>query len=142
MSTEIPASPAIDALNIGKQLGDLKKLKDGWASGMQTAGQWGESYGRSLSPQGLDWLAQQFSAHYPDDLPRPYLYPTPEGGVQAEWSLDSSEVSLEVHLADHSAEWDCLNLRTGDASERTLHLDNQADWEWIEREMGNFDRQL
>lgn len=135
MSTEIPASPTIDALNIGKQLGELKKLKDGWANGMQPAEQWKKSYGSSLSPQGLDWLAQQFSAYYPNDLPRPYIYPTPEGDVQAEWSLDSNEISLEIHFADHSAEWACLNLRTGDAIERILHLDYQSDWEWVEREL-------
>ena len=54
------------------------------------------------------WLAEIFERFYPKvpDVPLrgAYVYPTVEGGVQLEWSLGSKEISLEVTLADHSAE--------------------------------------
>ena len=132
---EVVVAPAGASLNIGWQLESLKKLKNGWAEGMQPADRWGEGYGKVPSTCGLDWLAEQFVAHYSSDLPRPYIYPTPEGGVQAEWSLGPNEVSLEVNLTDHSAEWDCLNLSTKDTSEYTLDLNSLTAWEWLGREL-------
>ena len=124
-----------DSLNIGRQLESLRELKDGWADGMQPAGQWGESYGKAPSPEGLDWLADQFSSRYAADLPQPYLYPMPEGGVQAEWSIDSNEASLEIDLAAHVAEWHCLDMRTARSNERVLDLDDRAAWKWLTLEL-------
>ncbi len=126
---------AADALDIARQLEDMKYLEDGWADGMQSATEWGEQYGVAPSHKGLDWLAVQFHAHYARSLPRPYLYPTPEGGVQAEWSLGANEVSLEVDLTSHIAEWHCVNLQTNFSSEQALGLDDEAAWGWIYREI-------
>ena len=124
-----------DALDIAQQLEDMKYLEDGWADGMQSATEWGKQYGIAPSPEGLDWLAVQFRAHYARSLPRPYLYPTPEGGVQAEWSLGANEVSLEVDLTSHIAEWHCINLQTDSSSEHVLGLDDEAAWGWLDREI-------
>lgn len=129
------STPAVDPLNVRRQLSALKSLKDGWAEGMQPADRWGEGYGKAPSPQGLDWLAAQFAACYARDLPRPYLYPTPDGGVQAEWPLGSNEASLEVDLASHRAEWHCLNMNTRQSNERVLDLDDATAWAWVEQEL-------
>ena len=103
---------------------DLRNLKDGWADGTQPADQWGKGYGKAPVAQGLDWLAERLEAGYADDLPRPYIYPTPEGGVSLEWSLGQNEASLEVDLLSHSAEWHCLNLSSGRSTEEDFDLDD------------------
>ena len=74
-------------------------------------------------------MAERLEARYADDLPRPYIYPTPEGGVSLEWSLGQNEAGLEIDLLSHSAEWHCLNLRTGCSSEEVIDLDDDEDWE-------------
>ena len=129
--TPTPQPASHEPLDIGCQLGELKSLKDGWADGMQPAETWGTGYGKAPNPNGLDWLASRFGEHYPSGLPKPYLYPTPEGGVQAEWSLAANEISLEIDLATHSAAWHCLNLDTDACDELVLDLDTAAAWRWL-----------
>ena len=110
-----------DSLDISAQLDDLRLMKNGWLEG------------EGLVPphEGLDWLSQAFTDHYPGNLPRPYLYPTEEGGVQAEWSLGPKEVSLEIELSSHSGEWHVLDMETNDVSERTLNIEDADDWKWL-----------
>ena len=127
-----------DPLDIDGQLQGLKDLQDGWADGMQSAETWGTGYGKAPSLDELDWLAGQFSECYPADLTKPYIYPTPEGGVQAEWSLATNEISLEVDLKTHSAEWHCLNLDTGHCHERVLDLNTKDAWHWLANEVRTF----
>ena len=134
-AVEAEAGPAAGPPDIGHQLERLRDLKDGWADGMQPAGGWGEGHGKAPSREGLDWLLEQFTRHYPQHAPRPYIYPTPEGGVQAEWSLGPNEVSLEVDLAGRTAEWHCLNLQTNLSSERRMALDLVDSWQWIADEV-------
>ena len=135
MTVQEPVNSATNALDIVSQLEDMKVLEDGWADGMQPAAKWSERYGKAPNPKGLDWLAAQFHAHYVGSLPQPYLYPTPEGGVQAEWSLGANEASLEIDLASHEADWHCLNSRTDQSSEQILHLDDEAAWGWLVQEL-------
>ena len=127
----LPASPVVDPMGITRQLTDLRNLRDGWADGMQPAHQWGEGYGKAPSAAGLDWLIRQFGAKYDIHLPCPYLYPTPEGGVQAEWSLGDHEVSLEIDLIQHTGNWHSFDLRTNKSTERALDLDDAGWWEWL-----------
>ena len=63
-----------DPLDISARLDDLRLMKNGWLEG------------NGLAPphEGLDWLSRAFDDHYPKNLPLPYLYPTEEGGVQAD----------------------------------------------------------
>lgn len=49
-------------------------------------------------------------------VPRPRVYPTPEGGVQMEWTLGPREISLTVR-ADESIYGLRVNLATGEAFE-------------------------
>ncbi len=135
ITDEFSAVQTVDSLDVRRQLESLRSLKDGWAEGMQPADRWGEGYGKAPIPQGLDWLAGRFAACYPRDLPRPYLYPTPDGGVQAEWSLGANEASLEVDLASHQAEWHCLNVNTRQSVEWVLYLDDATAWAWLEQEL-------
>ncbi len=118
-----------DSLDVSRQLAELRNLKDGWADGIQAADQWGEGFGKAPTARGLDWLGETFEERYSDNLPRPYLYPTPEGGVSLEWSIGRNEASLEIDLIKHSAEWHCLNLSSGRSTEEAFDLDDDEDWE-------------
>ena len=80
---------------------------------------------------GLDWLAGGFSAHYPDDLPPPYLYPTAEGQVRAEWSIKPEELSLVIDLQTFHAAWHALNLDDDAEQTKKLKLDSESDWDWL-----------
>ena len=121
-------APTVDPLDISGQLDGMRDLQDGRTEGKQPTSQWDKGYGKAPSGEGLDWLAARFKANYPADLPRPYLYPTSEGDVQAEWSLAAYGVSLGIDLAAHSAEWHCLNHYTGQSNEWRLDLNKKAAW--------------
>ena len=114
----------LDPLDVPACLDEFRILKDGWLNGE----------GSPPSHEGLDWLAESFERCYPD-APLPYVYPTVEGGVQMEWSLGSKEISLEITLANHSAEWFWTDVASDDENERTLDLNAAADWEWIADEI-------
>ncbi len=115
----------LDALDISAQLDDLRLMKNGWLEG------------EGLAPphEGLDWLSRAFDKHYPENLPSPYLYPTEEGGVQAEWSFKQDEVSLRIDLGSHAGGWHALNMETDADASRTLNLDRAESWDWIGRQI-------
>lgn len=115
----------LDPLDLSVRLEELAVLKDGWLEGK----------GVAPSLTALQWLSQAFESSLPDDLPFPYAYPTPEGGVQLEWSLGEAEVSLEIDLLSHAGEWHALNLSNGEDTSRTLNLDDSADWQWIQTQV-------
>jgi hypothetical protein len=103
------------------RLDEFRGLKQGWLNGK----------GHFLNPAGLDWLTRQLETVYPEELSPPYLYPTAEGGVQAEWTIGKEEISLEINLLNHTAEWHQLNLINSAEDFRCLNLNNEEDWKWI-----------
>lgn len=111
----------LDANDIAARLDEFRGLKEGWLDGK----------GIALPKQGLDWLTLRFAGQYPDDLSLPYLYPTAEGGVQAEWSLADQEISLEIDLGAKKGEWHALDMASQEEATRELHLDNDAEWHWL-----------
>ena len=82
-------------------------------------------------PRVPDWLQNAFDRHFPDDAPLPHLYPTESGGVQAEWSIGSMEISLDLNLDTRSGEWHALDTEAGEVEERTLDGDDSGDWKWL-----------
>lgn len=111
----------LDPLDLSVRLEELAELKDGWLDGK----------GLAPSRAGLQWLSQICVSSFPDDLPFPYAYPTPEGGIQLEWGLGDTEASLEIELASHAAHWHALHLKSGAETFRSLNLDETMDWRWI-----------
>jgi len=105
----------------GSRLNELRSLKDGWLEG----------HGKAPSHDGLDWLADSFNRHYPDDLSLPFFYPTEGGGVQAEWSLSPYEITLEIDLADRFGQWHCLNMANDAEESEPLDLAFSGSWEWL-----------
>ena len=108
-------------LDILRQIAELRLVEDGWLEGE----------GKAPSDEGLDWLLGTISRHFPNDSPPPHLYPTETGDVQAEWSLESREITLEVNLDTHSGEWHVLDLRSGQVEERIVDCDSGDDWKWL-----------
>lgn len=115
----------LDELDIPSRLEELRQLKDGWLEGE----------GRAPSREGMEWLSQVFAQYYPDDLQLPYLYPTPSGGIQAEWSLATSEVSLNIDLEAYTANWHALAMESDAESTRELRLDLADHWQWLLEEI-------
>jgi hypothetical protein len=110
----------LDPLDIETRLEELAQLRDGWLDGK----------GRAPERAALLRLAQAFDEHYAPDLQLPYLYPTAEGGVQAEWTLGAWEVSLEIALPAMAAQYQALHRKTGESRELDLTLtgDDGAGW--------------
>lgn len=84
-----------DVQDVENRLKEFEELESGWLDGED---------GEVPSKEGLGWLRGiilALMASY--KVPLPYLYPTPEGGVQAEWSFKPWEVSAEFNLLKRSA---------------------------------------
>ena len=112
----------LDPLDVPARLDELRKMQDGWLDGI----------GKAPSHQGLDWLSASFQRNFPDELPLPHLYPTPEGGIEAEWSLDKHSVILEFHLDTHQGDWLQFSKESEDEEcSRSLDLDKTEAWRWL-----------
>jgi hypothetical protein len=108
----------LDLLDVAERLDELKNLNHGWLDGE----------GIAPDAEGLNWFANTFNQYYPDDMPLPYIYPTAEGGIQAEWSILSNDISLEIDLTTHQAEWHCLDLNNNNETTYTFNLSSESDW--------------
>lgn len=120
----------LDSLDVGVQVDELRLVEDGWLEG----------WGTAPSEAGLDWLLEVFDRHFPEDAPLPHLYPTEAGGVQAEWSLGSREVTLELDLETHKGEWHVLDVKSGEVQERVLNCDRDEEWTWLIEQIGAVNR--
>lgn len=116
------------AISIASRLNELRQLQDGWLEGK----------GKAPSPAGLDWLLRAFRSNCAVDLPAPCLYPTAEGGVQAEWSLGAIEISLDIDLETHRGYWHELNLDTRDDASMQYDLDTWEAWQEIASRVERF----
>ncbi len=100
-------------------------MKDGWLEGD----------GQAPDHAGLDWLATNFDRYYPDDVMPPHTYPTPEGGVEMEWSLGSESVILEIDLEERRGDWLKFNKESDEEFSQVLNLSNSTAWAWIAAEI-------
>ena len=118
----------VDPLDVALQLEDLRKLEDGWLNGE----------GVAPPAEGLDWLADAFGRHYPEELPLPHIYPTLTGGAQLEWTFGSNEVNVEVEvdLATRIAEWFVLDLSSMEATMDSLDLSVPTGWSLLRERIG------
>ena len=122
---EVEHIALLDPLDVPARLEELRVLQDGWHNG------------DGIAPHGLslDWLAASFDRHYPDDIPLPYTYPNPEGGIEMEWSLGAHAVVLEVDLSTHRGACLGADHRSGAEDARTLDLDSCESWAWLAGEI-------
>ena len=111
----------LDPLDVAARLDELAELKDGWLDGK----------GRALDRPSLEWLSTSFDTLYDAVLPLPYLYPTAEGNIQAEWSLPDWEISLEVALLPKTAEFQAVNLVSNECHESNIDLSTPTGWQEV-----------
>ncbi|UOA08481.1 hypothetical protein [Methylobacter sp. S3L5C] len=108
----------IDPLDVDERLDELAKLEDGWLDGK----------GVALNPENLLWLGKSFESKFDADLPLPYLYPTSDGNIQAEWPIGNWEASIEINLDKKCAEWQALNLKSDKCIDSDFDLSNDDGW--------------
>lgn len=88
---------------VSEQLAQLRTLSPGWLDGQ----------GMPPSAESLAWTTE-ILGKLPSDgsIPRPYLYPTPEGSIQAEWDIGPWSVTVEVDVISHCLSVSALNTQT------------------------------
>ena len=112
-----------DSLDVPFCLEELKNLKNGWLDGVQ---------GLALDHESLNWLGNLFVKYFPDHLPLPYTYPTPDGGVQMEWTFSNIEVELEINLLNRKGKWFSFDTSIEENYYiREIILENSENWKWI-----------
>jgi hypothetical protein len=111
--------PPAKAIDLAARLAELAALKDGWLDGA----------GRAPSQADLQWLAATWSGAFPRDLPTPYAYPTPDGGIQLEWTTGPWELSAEIDLSARTATLSKVNVDSSEGIEKGIDLKNSAGWD-------------
>ncbi len=108
----------LDPLDVETRLNELAALEDRWLNG------------KGVVPEklGLNVLSEHFERNFDAELPLPHLYPTPEGGVLAEWTLDEWAVSLEIQLPSQTAQYQALHLTSNEYSDLDLNLNELSGW--------------
>ena len=108
-------------LDVDKQLEALAQLPDGWFNGE----------GAALDRPGLAWLAQVLKHAEAEGLRRPYLYPMPDGRLQAEWSHPDAEVSAEIDVVAHTAEVSAVMVRNYATRDEVIDLADESGIEQL-----------
>ncbi len=115
----------LDPLDVPARLDEFRKMRNGWLEGD----------GRAPDPAGLDWLSDSFERHYPDDSPLPHTYPTPEGGVEMEWSFGSRSGILEIDLEKRLGDWLGFDKESDEEDSYKLEMSDNTGWERIAAEI-------
>ncbi len=115
----------LDMLDVGLRLDELANLTDGWLDGL----------GIAPKAEHLNRLAEHFDSLFATDLLLPHIYPTAEGGIQAEWSVDDWEVTLEVNLGSLQADYQALNMLNHNSTDMNLELSTPEGWAELENQL-------
>lgn len=115
----------LDRLDVALRLDEFAQYKSGWLNGK----------GEPFNKTSLERLVTYFDRYYPAELPLPHLFPTAEAAIQAEWTVDDWEISLEIDLMTLKSEYQAFNLRTKETSETILDLSNDNGWGLLSREL-------
>jgi hypothetical protein len=69
------------------------------------------------------WLDE---SHLLGAQPPPRLYPTPEGGVEAEWLIGRLDLSIEFEPNSYTVHWHAMDLDRNKVEEDTVPLHDTA----------------
>lgn len=111
----------VDSLDVSARLEDLAKLSDGWLNGE----------GKSISPEGLAWIENSLNNNLDPALPLPYLFPTLDGDILAEWKNDECDISIEFELMRKTAYIHVLKKGASPALEKFVALPSDDAWKAI-----------
>lgn len=115
----------LDQLDIMSRLEELADLKDGWYNGE----------GFAPKKENLFWFADKFETAYDASLPLPFLYPTVDGGLQAEWNSNGLDISIRISFDDKIGHYHLLNLDTDQEVSLDLNLESDTDWTRLNDEL-------
>ncbi|HEY0274369.1 MAG TPA: hypothetical protein VGC22_14345 [Chitinophaga sp.] len=115
----------LDPLDIPTRIEELAKLEDGWLNGE----------GVAPARQGLQWFSDIFENNYEPTLPLPLLYPTIEGGIQAEWASSKWDITLTINLNDYTGFYHCLNLNSDKTEEYEFDLKQLENWQLLNQKL-------
>ena len=108
-----------NGLDVSARITQLLLLRDGWLDGEGLAPARGD----------LGWFAIAWQSHWPSELPLPHLYPTPSGGLEAEWTMEEKSLSAEIDLAARQASLLMVNTQNGDiAIDQIVNLALDDGW--------------
>jgi len=130
MPTFEEAQPKDNAenLDIESQLNNIAKLKEGWFDGK----------GSAFNYYELKQLSDKFEQNFSPDLDIPYLYPTPDDSIRAEWTFEKYEVSLEIEIPSLNAYYHQLNLDTNEDVDAELELGKIDGWNELNSKLQKF----
>ena len=117
----------LNPLDVPFQLDNLRNMKNGWLDGD----------GIAPPKEGLDWLAEQFDANFPNNLLLPHVFPTLDGGVEMEWSHGRNAIFLEIDLESHKGDWLWFDRDSDESHEKELDLNDFDSWKWLVDEIRN-----
>jgi hypothetical protein len=110
----------LDSLDVPARLEELTQLTRGWLDGEQ---------GKPLDVNAAKWLGETFDQWFDsENLPLPATFPTPEGNVQFEWSLNHHEISVLIDLGKRQAEFYALNTQNQTEQSEILDLTTNEAW--------------
>jgi hypothetical protein len=108
----------LDPNDVATRCEELSQLKDGWLDGE----------GKAPTKEGLKSFMAAWDGARTEAIPLPYIYPTPEGGIQMEWRQGRWELSAEVDLASLTAELLAVNVATRSSNEGVVNLSTREGW--------------
>lgn len=115
----------LDPLDVPTRLRELSKLQDGWLNGR----------GIALNRSHLLWFSDIFEENYDHSLPRPFLFPTAEGGLQAEWLIDVYSASMNIDLFKKIGVYTCPDPLSQDIDEAILDLNEIQGWKTLNQKL-------
>lgn len=105
-------------MSLEGQLSRLKQLGDNWFDGKGTAPS------EALLRLFEMWYNAPFEGRV---CIEPNLYPTLEGGIEAEWRIERRDLTIEFDLTNQKASWHMLHLDTQEVEEFEVNIiDDQA----------------
>jgi hypothetical protein len=86
---------------------------------------WLDGEGRPPSRELLELVGEWLEQNQRKNGQQPRLYPTPEGGVEAEWRIGRLDLSIEFDPSSDTAEWHVLDLDQGTVDEQRVALQDE-----------------
>ena len=86
---------------------------------------WLDGEGLPPSRKLLELVGEWLEVHQRTNGQQPRLYPTPEGGVEAEWRTGRLDLSIEFDPSSATAEWHAMDLDQGMVDEQRVALQDE-----------------
>lgn len=106
-----------DAVHVRDRMDELLRLPAGWLDGA------GDALDKFHAERVRDVLVAVVSV---GDIPSPRIFPTPDGAVEAEWTIGCWEISVTFGLAG-AVDVSAVNLATGADADHELALETLAE---------------